>query len=296
MRVLLLGKHGQVGWELQRVLASCAETIAPARAELDLGRPQELRDAVRAARPDVIVNAAAYTAVDLAEDDPAAAFATNAEAVGVLAAQAAALGAGLVHYSTDYVFDGSKSGPYAEEDATNPLGVYGRSKRAGELAIQAAGCAHLILRTSWVYGVRNGNFLLTMLRLANTTPQLRVVADQFGVPTWSRMVAEVTGHLLVALRGRLADDSGIYHLCSSGHTTWHGFAEQIVALGAVRSLCRNVPVVPITTAEYPTKTRRPPNSILATDKLAKRFGLRLPDWQDCLHWCLDDLVAGTLKS
>jgi dTDP-4-dehydrorhamnose reductase len=291
MRVLLLGKNGQIGWELQRVLAPLAEVIALGRSDLDLARPQDIRRTVQSVRPTVIVNAAAYTEVDRAESDAAGAFGVNSEAPGTLAEEAAAIGAGLVHYSTDYVFDGAKCGGYVEQDATNPLGVYGRSKRAGELAIEATGCAHLILRTSWVYGARGRNFMLTMLRLANTTGQLRVVQDQLGVPTWSRMVSTATGYLLARTCGSLRDCSGTYHLASSGETSWHGFAQQIVTSAAALGLCPAVPVIPVPTSEYPTATRRPPNSVLLHSKLTERFDLQLPDWRVSLRWCLEDLAA-----
>jgi dTDP-4-dehydrorhamnose reductase len=291
MRVLLLGKDGQVGWELLRALAPLGEVIALGRNDLDLSHPEDIRRTVRAARPTVIVNAAAYTAVERAEAEETAAFAVNAEAPGVLASEAAATGASLVHYSTDYVFDGAKSGPYTEQDAANPLGAYGRSKRGGELAIETSGCAHLILRTSWVYAARGNNFLLTMLRLANSQPELRVVDDQSGTPTWSRMIADATAFLLGATRGSLRGCSGTYHLVASGGTSWHGFAEEIIRLGAAMRLCPLVPVIPIPSSEYPSATRRPANSMLLPGKLAERFGLRLPDWRVGVRLCLEDLVA-----
>jgi dTDP-4-dehydrorhamnose reductase len=291
MRLLLLGKNGQLGWELQRVLAPGAEVIALARNELDLSRPEDIHKTVRSLHPDAIVNAAAYTAVDRAEQEEELAFAINAQAPAALAAAAAALGVPLIHFSTDYVFDGTRSGPYAEGDRTNPLGAYGRSKLAGELEIAKSGCAHLIFRTSWVYGARGKNFLLTMLDLARSRPELRVVHDQLGVPTWSRMVAEVTGAILASSRRDLPSLSGTYHLAAAGQTCWHGFAERIVALGAGMSLCPAVPVIPISTAEYPTATRRPLNSALLSDKLATAFGLRIPDWDTCLRWCMEDLRA-----
>jgi dTDP-4-dehydrorhamnose reductase len=292
MRVLLLGKDGQLGWELLRALAPLGEVIALGRADLDLNYPQDIRGTVRAARPTVIVNAAAYTAVERAEAEEAAAFAVNAEAPGVLASEATTTGASLVHYSTDYVFDGAKSEPYVEQDAANPLGAYGRSKRGGELGIEASGCAHLILRTSWVYAARGNNFLLTMLRLANSQPELRVVDDQLGTPTWSRLIAEVTAFLLAATRGSLRECSGTYHLASSGGTSWHGFAQEIVTLGATMNLCPLVPVMPIPTSEYHSATRRPANSMLLASKLAERFGLRLPDWREGVRLCMEDLIAG----
>jgi dTDP-4-dehydrorhamnose reductase len=291
MRILLLGREGQVGWELRRALAPLGEVIALARAELDLCRADAIRDTLRLRRPDLIVNAAAYTAVDRAEQDEAAAFDVNAAAPGVLAAQAAEIGASLVHYSTDYVFDGTKAGAYVEEDRTNPLGAYGRSKHAGEVAIEKAGCPFLIFRTSWVYASRGQNFLLTMLRLANSKPELRVVCDQVGVPTWARMIADVTAAVLHSLGGKLGTRAGLYHLTASGQTSWHGFAEEIVALGAAMNLCPRVPVVPITTREFPTATQRPPNSTLSHAKLVRSFGIELPEWQAGVRACMQELAS-----
>ena len=289
MRILLTGRNGQLGWELQRVLAPVATVVALGREDLDLAQPDRIRDAVGATRPDLIINAAAYTAVDRSEGDEDAAFAINAHAPAVLAESAGRLRIPLIHYSTDYVFDGTKDGPYTELDAPNPLGVYGRSKLAGERAIQASGCAHLIFRISWIYAARGKNFLLTMLKLAREKPELRVVRDQIGVPTWARMVAEATGVIVAATRSDLTRHSGLYHLAAAGSTSWHGFASRIVALGAERGLCPAVPVTPITTAEYATPTRRPPNSQLDCSKLATAFGIALPAWEASLRWCLDDM-------
>jgi len=290
-RVLLLGKDGQVGWELQRCLPPFFRVFPFARKDVDLSSATTIRSAVHAVKPHIIVNAAAYTAVDRAEQDEAVAVAVNARGPEVLAAEAHAAGALLVHYSTDYVFDGQKTGPYVEEDAANPLGVYARTKRMGEMAIEDSGCAFLILRTSWVYGAHGHNFLLTMLRLANTTPALRVVADQLGVPNWSRMIAQATGAILLALPGDSDPRGGLYNLTASGQVSWHGFAEAIVRRGSELGLCPRVPVVPISTSEYPTATRRPRNSVLANEKLRTAFGISIPDWQSCLHWCMDDLAA-----
>lgn len=288
MRILLTGRSGQVGSELQGALAPLGEVSAPGRDDLDLARPDTLRKAVAAARPAVIVNAAAYTAVDAAEKDEARAAAVNAEGPRVLAEEAARCGALLVHYSTDYVFDGAHGAPYREEDPTRPLSAYGRTKLAGEEAIRASGCRHLILRTSWVYAPRGKNFLLTMLRLANERPELRVVADQVGSPTSARAIAEATAGIVrkaMADRGR----GGTFHLTCAGLVSWHGFASRIVERGAALGLCRRVPVVPITTSDYPTPATRPAFSGLSNEKLVREFGLRMPPWEDALEACLADL-------
>lgn len=292
MRILLTGKQGQVGWELCRTLAPLGQVSALGREQLDLADADSIRRAVRELRPQLIVNPAAYTAVDLAESDAETATAVNGAAPGILAEEAKRLGAGLIHYSTDYVFDGGQDGVYRETDATNPGNVYGRSKLAGEQAIQAVGAEHLILRTSWVYGLRGRNFLLTMLRLAREREELRVVADQIGAPTWSRMIAEATA--LAAARWYMgsrpqAGLSGVYHLTAGGSTSWHGFVEAIVRLAGEQETLAVQRITPITTADYPTPARRPANSRLDGGKLEQAFGLRLPDWQDSLAACLDAL-------
>jgi len=280
-----------VGWELQRVLAPHFLVLAPGRSEINLSHASEIRSVVRATRPDTIINAAAYTAVDRAEQDEAAALSVNGSAVEILAAEARALGALLVHYSTDYVFDGAKSGAYVETDTVHPLGAYGRTKLAGEVALESSGCRFMIFRTSWLYAARGTNFLLTILRLANSAPPLRVVNDQFGVPNWSRMVAQVTLAVLLKLRSQPVAPLGIYHLSASGAATWHSFAEAIVSMGSELGLARRVLVLPVATSEYPTATRRPANSILSSTKLENTFDLRIPDWQACLRWCMEDLAA-----
>ena len=271
MRILLAGRNGQVGWELLKALAPLGEILAPGRVELDLLDTARLREAVRAANADVIVNAAAYTAVDRAESERDAAFAVNAAAPGVLAEEAKKSGALLVHYSTDYVFDGEKPAPYVEEDAPNPLNVYGASKLAGERAIAASGCRHLILRTSWVYGPRGSNFMLTMLRLARERPELRVVDDQLGAPTSSLAIARATAQLL------RPGAHGTYHLSAAGHTSWCGFARAILARAGIAT-----PVTPIRTADYPTPARRPRNSRLNCARLRAEFGLALAPWEEAL--------------
>jgi dTDP-4-dehydrorhamnose reductase len=277
--ILLTGAAGQLGFELGRLLTAHGEVKALDRAGLDLADTDAVATVVRRIRPQLIVNAAGYTAVDRAESEPALADAINAHAPAVLAEEAKRLDALLIHYSTDYVFDGSSGTPYREEDRPNPLNVYGSSKLAGERAITAAGAAHLILRTSWIYGWHGQNFLLTMRRLAATRDELRVVADQFGVPNWSRTLAEATASLISRGAAALAKKSGIYHLSGRGRASWFDFARAIFD-GADRPR-----VVPITTAEYPTPARRPASAVLATDKLEEAFGIVLPDWRETLSAC-----------
>ncbi len=293
MRILLTGRNGQVGWELSRALAPLGEVVAFDREGLDLAAPDQIVSAVRAVRPDVIVNAAAYTAVDRAESEPGAALAVNAVAAGVLAEEAQRAGALLVHYSTDYVFDGTKDAPYAEEDAPNPLNAYGRSKLAGEHAIRAAGVPHLILRTSWVYAARGKNFFVTILRLLREKSALRIVSDQIGAPTSAGALADATAELLrrhdpIAL-GEL---SGIYHATAGGSTSWHGFATEIARLEQA-ALPQMPPIVPIPSSEYPLPAPRPRNSRLSNAKLLRCFGVRLPPWEACLAACHAQLRQGT---
>ena len=284
MKILLTGASGQVGHELQRSLQGLGEVIAVDRTRMDLADLDQVRDVIRAVRPGLIVNPAAYTAVDRAETEGELAQRINAEAPAVMAAEARLLGAAMVHYSTDYVFDGSKPGPYVETDATNPINVYGRTKLAGEQAIIDSGVAHLIFRTSWVYGMRGSNFLLTMLRLARERSQLRVVADQIGAPTWSRTIADSTALVLAQAQGGGAgwwqQHGGIYHLSSQGSTGWNGFTEEIIARAGLR--CE---VLPITSAEYPTAARRPANSRLDGGKLMQQL-CRLPEWREALALCM----------
>ncbi len=286
MTILLIGRNGQIGSELGRLLKPLGAVTAPDRAQLDLASPDSIRRAVREAEPAMIVNAAAYTAVDKAEEEPDLARAINGVAPGILAEEARRLGAPLVHYSTDYVFDGNSPRPYTEGDAVNPLGVYGRTKLAGEEAIAAVGPAHLILRTSWLYSLHGNNFLLTMRRLAAEREELRVVADQHGAPTWARWVAEATAAMLKD-HGDLADKSGLYHLTASGETSWHGFAEAIVErLRAAGEPVKAGRVVPIDTAEYPTPAQRPARSVLDCTKVRETFGIDPPDWRAQLLLCL----------
>jgi dTDP-4-dehydrorhamnose reductase len=289
MSILLLGKDGQVGWQLQRSLAPHGQVVACGRAECDLADPARIRSVIRQVRPSVIVNATAYTAVDKAESEPELAHRINAEAPGILAEEAAALGALLVHYSTDYVYDGCKTAPYVEADATGPHGVYGRTKLAGEEAIRAVGGKSLIFRTSWVFGARGGNFVKTILRLARDKDSLAVVDDQIGSPTPAALIATVTGVVLAMLRrGQLlaAGENRLYHLAGAHPVSWYEFARTIVELAgpAPGFALRLKPeaILPITTAEYPTPARRPANSRLDCTRLENDFGLQMPDWQPYL--------------
>lgn len=275
MKILLTGRNGQVGWELERALAPLGELFAFDREGLDLGNPVQLASTLREIAPEIIVNAAAYTAVDRAESEPEAAFAINAQAPGALAESARQLGALLIHYSTDYVFDGTKAEPYAEGDATNPLSVYGASKLAGEQIIRASGARHWIFRTSWVYAPRGKNFLLTMLRLAREGKPLRVIDDQFGAPTSAAMIARATAQ---AVARSPVPASGLYHMTAAGRTSWHGFACAIL-----RECGLDNPVTPIPAADYPLPAKRPANSLLDNRRLAASFGIRLPNWEEGLR-------------
>lgn len=289
-KILLTGSTGQVGGELLPLLSRFGEVVAPARGAMDMADAASVRDVVRAVRPRWIVNPAAYTAVDKAESEPELAYAVNRDAVRVIGEEARAIGAGVVHFSTDYVFDGAGERAYVEDDAANPAGVYGASKLAGEQALAASGAGHLIFRTSWVYGARGKNFLLTILRLAREREVVRVVADQHGAPTWSRDLATMTAHVMMQCENRggsivdvLAAVGGTYHAASLGETTWHGFATEAVRLAQAREpAVRFAAIEAITTAEYPTAARRPLNSRLNMDRLALRFGWRMADWRESL--------------
>jgi dTDP-4-dehydrorhamnose reductase len=276
LRILLTGKNGQVGWGLARALPALGEVIATDRSTLDLANVDQIRRVVREVKPDVIVNAAAYTAVDKAEAEPEMAMVINAKAPGVLAEEAKRIGALLVHYSTDYVFDGEKGEPYVEDDAANPVNVYGKSKLAGERAICVTGGAHIIVRTSWIYSDRGSNFLLTMLRLAAEHKELRVVDDQLGAPTSAHALAKATAELV---SGSL--QSGTFHMTATGATSWHGFAAEIMAQAEIESK-----VIAIRSAELRRPARRPRDSRLSNGKLGATYGLALADWRLGLRDCL----------
>ena len=278
--ILLTGSRGQIGHELARLLPDHAELIAPDRGQLDLADADALRMTIRAARPQIVVNAAAYTTVDRAESEPELAFAVNARAPGILAEETKRLGGLLVHFSTDYVFDGRGCAPYVEDAPVAPLNVYGESKLAGERAIEASGVAHLTLRTSWIYARRGQNFLLTMQRLATEREELRVVADQLGTPNWARAVAIAAARLVTLGRAVLAERAGLYHLSGSGEASWFDFARAII--GPVE----RPRVVPITTEQYPTPARRPAYAVLSSAKFAATFGFELPHWRVMLRECL----------
>ena len=285
LRILISGQHGQVSQALQQRLQGMGELIVLGRDQLDLSQPESIRPVIRDIRPDLIINAAAHTAVDQAESEPELAFAINATSPGVFAEEAAALGIPLIHYSTDYVFDGSKAGAWVESDVPNPLGVYGSSKLAGERAIAAAGGQHLILRTSWVYSLTGRNFLLTMQRLLQEREKLSIVADQIGAPTWAGTIAASTGALIERWRDGAPGAWGVYHLTASGETSWFGFAE---AIG--QQLINNgkpcAVLEPITSSAYPTPAARPLNSRLDCSLLQREWGVSQPDWHDALLECL----------
>jgi dTDP-4-dehydrorhamnose reductase len=293
-KILLTGKNGQVGWELRRTLGPLGDVVAVGHEEMDLADPDSIRRTIREVRPHLIVNAGAYTAVDKAESEPDLAMAINGVAPGIMAEEAKRLNAAIVHYSTDYVFDGTKKHPYTEDDAPNPLNVYGQTKLAGERAIQASGVPHLILRTSWVYGARGKNFLVTILRLARERSELKIVDDQIGAPTWCRMLAEVTSQMLsqhypsVARPSSIADISGLYHVVCGGHTSWYGLARKILEVVSSHASHAMPELKPIPTTEYPTPAKRPLNSRLSTEKLKRMCGLIVPAWEESLILCMNE--------
>jgi len=296
MKILLTGCNGQVGWELNRSLLPLAELIYADRSQADLADLDGLRAFIQKHKPDVIVNPAAYTAVDKAETESGTAFLINAQAPGVLAEQAKKQGALLVHFSTDYVFDGTKTSPYIEGDSTSPLNVYGQSKLAGEQAIQATGADHLILRTSWVYAARGQNFLKTVLRLVKERDEISIVADQIGSPTWARLIAETTSHVLrqsMLEKQQGGFNSSVYNLTSSGAASWYEFAKTIVELAhpRVKSDIKNRVIKPIPATAYPLPAKRPSNSRLSCERLEQRFGLQMPSWESCLKLCLEELLG-----
>jgi len=298
MKILLLGKNGQVGWELQRALAPLGELVAldfdsPGPLSADFSKPESLAATVRAVAPDIIVNSAAHTAVDKAESEPDLARALNATAPGVLAREAAATGAWLMHYSTDYVFDGSGSTPWTETSPTGPLSVYGATKLEGEDAIRASGCRHLIFRTSWVYAARGGNFAKTMLKLAKERDALTVIDDQVGSPTGADLLADLTAHALRAALARPAL-AGTYHAVAQGETSWHGYARHVIEFARaagqpIKVAADAVRAVP--TSAFPTPARRPGNSRMDTRKLRDSFGVALPSWQTGVERMLTEVMT-----
>lgn len=298
MKILLTGSSGQVGYELHRTLQGLGQVVALDRSQMDLSDLDQVSAVIREIKPQLIVNPAAYTAVDLAESESELAMRINAQAPEVMALEARKLGAAMIHYSTDYVFDGAKDGSYTEDDQPNPQSVYGRSKLAGEQAIQAAGIPHLILRTSWVYGARGKNFLLTVRRLAQERDELRIVADQFGAPTWCRTIAEATAHGLIQMQrysGTQADAEldhevwqsrgGVYHLTAQGRTSWHGLTHAILEYPSVRKKPR---LTAIATQDYPLPAKRPANSSLSCERFMQTF-CGLPAWDEALKLCLDGM-------
>jgi dTDP-4-dehydrorhamnose reductase len=289
--ILLIGKEGQVGGELSSLLQPFGNLTVLGRKDLDLTQTDHIREKLREIQPHVIVNAAAYTAVDQAEEKPDLAQAVNGTAPAILAEEAKKLGAALIHYSTDYVFDGKKQGPYTEEDSPNPLGVYGRTKLAGDKAIQSTGLPHFIFRTTWVYGLKGKNFLLTIQRLAKERDELKIIDDQIGAPTWCRTIAQTTANVLAQVLpqsapgdlSRLDQASGLYNLVCSGQTSWFGFAQAILEES---SSSQDTKLIPISTSEYPTPAKRPQNSVLSTEKLRTAFGIIPPPWDVTLKYCL----------
>lgn len=294
MRILITGKTGQVGYELERRLQGLGEIIAVDRSQMDLANLAQVRDVIRAVKPNLIINPAAYTAVDKAESRPQLAMLINAEAPAVMAKEAKKIGAAIIHFSTDYVFDGTKTTPYTEGDFTCPINIYGQSKLVGEQAIQSADIPYLILRTSWVYGMHGKNFLLTILRLAKERDELTAVNDQYGAPTWSRSISNATAHIVgqVNHSGKKAEwwqeNSAIYHLTSQGNTTWHGFAQEIIAKATQLGLLIKHPpqIHAIATKDYSAPALRPLNSLLNTERLTRAFNITCPTWQDSLFKCL----------
>ena len=297
MRLLVTGANGQVGWELSRNLLPLGEVVAVDRSQCDLSRPELLPDLIRSIKPDVVVNAAAYTAVDKAEQEEALATTVNGTAVGVLAEEARKAGILFIHYSTDYVFDGAKPAPYSEDDAPHPINAYGRSKLAGDTALRQAGGSYVILRTSWVYARRKQNFLRTILRLASQRPELRIVDDQIGAPTWARNIADATALIVQAARREQAQGqfaSGLFNLTAAGATSWYGFAQAILNGAQQHGLLSAQPapqLKPIPSADYPLPAARPKNSRLAGERLRQRFGIALPDWKQGLARCIEDMIT-----
>ncbi len=293
MRILLTGKNGQVGGELNKILTPFGEVTATGRNEMDLSEPNQIRQTIRRVRPELIINAGAYTAVDKAESEPELAQAVNGIAPGILAEEAIKLGAALIHYSTDYVYNGEmRNDPYIESDLPAPISVYGKTKLEGDNAIEQSGVSYLIFRTSWVYGLGGKSFLKTILRLAEERDELRIVEDQLGTPTWCRSIASATGKIMKQLINKgddslsdtVSDISGVYHMTCGGQTSWHGFARAIMDLAGPDPMPR---LMAIPTKDYPTPAARPAYSVLSNAKLVKTFSTRLPHWEDALKQCLD---------
>jgi dTDP-4-dehydrorhamnose reductase len=290
MKFLLIGKNGQVGWELNHSLSRLGNVFAVGRNELDLSMPETLGTIIQDIRPDIIINAAAYTDVDKAESEPELAMTVNGISPGVIAREAKKIGAGMIHYSTDYVFDGKATSPYKEENPTYPLNIYGQTKLAGEQAVIQVDIPHIIIRTSWVYSLRGNNFLLTIQKLAQTRKQIKVVDDQIGAPTWARSIAEGTTRILEqsltksSKTKKLFTGSGVFHMSCSGKTNWFGFANKILEFSG---LSKNTELIPIATTGYTTPAVRPRYSRLSNKKLKQVFNQEMPQWQDALHQCLD---------
>lgn len=295
MKILLFGKNGQVGWELNRSLQPLGEVVALSREDADFSRPDSLRQIISDVKPDVIVNAVAYTAVDKAEAEEELAATINSVAPGILAEEALKVNALLIHYSTDYVFDGTKKSPYSESDEPNPINAYGRTKLAGERLIQSSGCDYLILRTSWVFSSRGANFLLSILRLARERTQLSIVDDQMGAPTWAGNIADITNNLiLLSEKQRLTGkfESGIYNVASASMTTWFGFTNKIIEVASETGIGDDFvieQVKPIPSSEYPTPAKRPFYSVLSTEKIEKGFGISPIAWEHALESCMSSM-------
>ena len=289
MKFLLIGKNGQVGWELNHSLSKLGNVFAVGRNELDLSMPETLGTIIQDIRPDIILNAAAYTDVDKAESEPELAMTVNGISPGIIAREAKKIGAGMIHYSTDYVFDGKATFPYKEENPIYPLNIYGKSKLAGEQAVIQVGIPHIIIRTSWVYSLRNSNFLLTIQKLAQTRSQIKVVDDQTGAPTWARSIAEGTKQILEQSLSKSTKTeklficSGVFHMSCSGKTNWFGFANKILEFSG---LAKSTELIPISTTEYTTPAERPRYSLLSNKKLKQVFNQEIPQWQDALKQCL----------
>jgi dTDP-4-dehydrorhamnose reductase len=293
MKILITGKNGQVGWELNHILSKTDTVFAMGRDQMDLSKPETLGSVIQEVRPDIIINAAAYTNVDKAESEHELAMTVNGVAPGMIAEEARKIGAGMIHYSTDYVFDGNTKSPYKEEDPTYPLSVYGKSKLAGENAVIQAGIAHIIIRTGWVYSLRSSNFLLTMQKLAQTRKQIRIVNDQTGAPTWAKAIAKGTALIVERSLKRSVTNPqaisglGVFHMTCSGETSWFGFANKIFELSG---LSENTELLPILTTDYPTPAVRPQYSLLSNRKLKQLFHYEMPHWQDALWECLDSTI------